>query len=114
MGISATLAAASSVPVSPPELSRPAAERLSVAERLKEVRVGVAEINAAQNRLSADGKFLIAEWVNFGGGWGWRNGGWHNGGWRNGGWGNGGWGNGGRWHNWGNGWHNWHNYWHNW
>jgi rSAM-associated Gly-rich repeat protein len=92
----------------------------SVAERLSEIRAGVSQIDVpGQKDTDLDGA-LLAEWINVGGGFGWRNGGWRNGGWGNGGWRNGGWGNGG-WHNWGNGgwgngggWHNWHNFWHNW
>jgi rSAM-associated Gly-rich repeat protein len=89
----------------------------SVAERLSDIRKAVSSSmhhNADNTVVDANGvKLTLAEWLNFGGGWGWHNGGWGNG-WHNGGWGNGwhngGWGNGG-WHNWGNGWHN---FWHNW
>jgi rSAM-associated Gly-rich repeat protein len=110
----------------------PADDAGTVAERLAAIRESgptLAEIADAPS--AAEGKVLLAQWVNFnagGGGIGWRNGGWGNGGWHNAGWGNGGWHNGGwgngGWHNWGNGgwgnggWHNWgngwHNFWHNW
>lgn len=93
----------------------------SVADRLREIRQAVSDTvhhPVASSVTDANGvQLTLAEWLNFGGGLGWRNGGWGNGGWHN--WGNGGWGNGG-WHNWGNGgwgngWHNgWHNFWHNW
>jgi len=80
----------------------------SVAERLSEIRQAVSDTlhgHADKTITHANGvKLTLAEWLNFGGGFGWHNG-WHNGGWGNGGWGNGGW------HNWGNGWHN---FWHNW
>lgn len=89
-----------------------------VADRLTEIRKAVSAAYATDpGQTDAGAKVMLAEWLNVGGGVGWRNGGWGNGGWHN--WGNGGWGNGG-WHNWGNGgWHNWgnggwHNYWHNW
>lgn len=88
-----------------------------IADRLSEIRQGVSATFQSKpvigSQAGSDVKLTLAEWLNFGGGWGWHNGGWGNGGWHNwgnGGWGNGGWGNGG-WHNWGNGWHN---YWHNW
>ena len=106
----------------------------TVAERLASIREAApTPTDIVDASSSAEGKVLLAQWVNFnagGGGIGWRNGGWGNGGWHN--WGNGGWGNGGwhnwgngggpGWHNWGNGggpgWHNWgngwHNFWHNW
>lgn len=91
----------------------------SVADRLSDIRKAVSENmqdHASKTITDANGvKLTLAEWLNFGGGFGWHNGGWGNGGWHNGGWGNGGW------HNWGNGgWHNggwgngWHNFWHNW
>jgi rSAM-associated Gly-rich repeat protein len=90
----------------------------SVADRLSEIRQAVSDTlhgRADKTAVDANGvKLTLAEWLNFGGGFGWHNGGWGNG-WHNGGWGNGGW------HNWGNGgWHNggwgngWHNFWHNW
>jgi len=89
-----------------------------VADRLSEIRKAVSSVNSTVTDDASGAKFMLAEWLNFGGGLGWHNGGWGNGGWHNwgnggwhnGGWGNGGWGNGG-WHNWGNGWHN---FWHNW
>jgi rSAM-associated Gly-rich repeat protein len=84
-----------------------------VAERLADIRKAVSGVDVT-DPANAGPRLMLAEWLNVGGGVGWRNGGWGNGGgWRNGGWGNGGWhnwGNGG-WHNWGNGWHN---FWHNW
>lgn len=80
----------------------------AVADRLSEIRSEVSSANDAVFKSPSGANLMLAEWLNFGGGFGW-----HNGGWRN--WGNGwhNWGNGG-WHNWGNGWHNWHNFWHNW
>lgn len=84
-----------------------------VADRLAGIRKAVSEMDAI-NEAKSGPTVTLAEWLNVGGGVGWRNGGWGNGGWHNGGWGNGGWhnwGNGG-WHNWGNG--GWHNFWHNW
>ena len=110
IGISSALAAQAHAPDSEPDTA-------PVAERLSEIRNGVSA--TMQNALlepQSGAKLTLADWLNFGGGMGWRNGGWGNGGWGNGGWHNGGWGNGG-WHNggWGNGgWHNWHNFWHNW
>jgi rSAM-associated Gly-rich repeat protein len=84
-----------------------------VAQRLADIRKAVSDVDMTDQANSGP-RLMLAEWLNVGGGVGWRNGGWGNGGgWRNGGWGNGGWhnwGNGG-WHNWGNGWHN---FWHNW
>jgi rSAM-associated Gly-rich repeat protein len=79
----------------------------AVANRLSEIRGAVSTLNKTAIEKSSSEKLAIAEWLNFGGGMGWRNGGWGNGGWHN--WGNG-WHNGG-WRNWGNGWHN---FWHNW
>ena len=118
LGISTALAAFA---LGQTEPSRPdgngSQQASSVAERLREIRAGVSEINVPEQNTSDLNGALLAEWLNFGGGVGWRNGGWGNGGWHNwgnGGWHNAGWGNGG-WHNWGNGgWHNWHNFWHNW
>jgi rSAM-associated Gly-rich repeat protein len=125
-GASAALATAHAKAIdassgSPADAARTVAERLAA---IREAAPTPTEIADAPS--SAEGKVLLAQWINFnggGGGIGWRNGGWGNGGWHNGGWGNGGWhnwGNGG-WHNggWGNGgWHNWgngwHNFWHNW
>jgi rSAM-associated Gly-rich repeat protein len=114
LGISSALAATQVKPeVQPP------ADNLTptpqVADRLADIRKAVSDMDAMNDRDSQP-KVMLAEWLNVGGGVGWRNGGWGNGGWHN--WGNGGWGNGG-WHNWGNGgWHNWgngwHNFWHNW
>jgi len=113
LGISAALATIQAVaaPVDP------GTKRVSsVADRLREIRAGVSELDARDSKTDDSYAALLSEWPNFrigwgNGGWGWRNGGWHNGGWGNGGWGNG-------WHNggWGNGgpWHNWHNFWHNW
>ncbi len=105
IGISSALA--SNQPQAPVDTSRHDAD---VATRLSDIRSAVSSMEARSAEQDASGpKLMIAEWVNFGGGLGWRNGGWGNGGWHN--WGNGGWGNGG----WGNGgWHNWHNFWHNW
>jgi rSAM-associated Gly-rich repeat protein len=84
-----------------------------VADRLADIRKAVSDVDIT-DPANGGPRLMLAEWLNVGGGVGWRNGGWGNGGgWRNGGWGNGGWhnwGNGG-WHNWGNGWHN---FWHNW
>src|SRR5208282_1631024 len=58
----------------------------SVAERLSEIRAGVSQIDVpGQKDTDLDGA-LLAEWINIGRGFGWRNGGWGNGGWRNGGW----------------------------
>jgi hypothetical protein len=110
LGISAALATIQAV-ASPVD---PGPKRISnVADRLREIRAGVSELDARDSKTDDSYTALLSEWPNFrvgwgNGGWGWRNGGWHNGGWRNGGWGNGGWGNGG------GPWHNWHNFWHNW
>jgi len=114
LGISAALATIQAVaaPVDPTP------KRISnVADRLREIRAGVSELDARDSKTDDSYTALLSEWPNFrvgwgNGGWGWRNGGWHNGGWRNGGWGNG-WHNGG-WGNAGGPWHNWHNFWHNW
>jgi rSAM-associated Gly-rich repeat protein len=95
-----------------------------VADRLTDIRKAVSAVNATTtSRVAPDVPLMLAEWLNFGGGFGWHNGGWGNGGWHNGGWGNGGWHNAPNWGNggWGNGWHNapnwgnggWHNFWHN-
>ena len=122
LGISAALAAVQSEPW--PAIRDGGQQTSSVAERLHEIRNGVSAMDSAAPDANAElNGALLANWLNFGGGLGWRNGGWgngggwHNGGWGNGGWHNAGWGNGG-WHNagWGNGggWHNWHNFWHNW
>jgi len=124
LGISSALASTHSELLSQ-DRTNPSERMSVVADRLREIRTGVSEMNAlAQKNPNLDSGVLVAEWINGGFGWrngGWGNGGWHNGGWGNGGWhnapgwGNGGWGNG--WHNggWGNGgWHNWHNFWHNW
>ena len=102
VGISAALAATQGQA----EATPPAANTLSVADRLSEIRASVSSVNDAVFKSPNGTPLMLADWLN--GGFGWRNGGWGNGGWRNGGWGNGGW------HNWGNGWHNWHNFWHNW
>jgi rSAM-associated Gly-rich repeat protein len=105
LGISSALAATQSHTVTPAGITTNTA---SVEQRLNEIRGAVSAAGAGTHSASG-AKLLLAEWLNFGNGLGWRNGGnWHNGGWGNGGWGNGGW------HNWGNGWHNWHNFWHNW
>ncbi len=89
-----------------------------VAERLKAIRSGVAEMapgssGSAEPGAPTDGEAAPTWWGN--GGWGRWHLGWGNGGF---GWPN--------WHNWGNGWHNWgnggwnnwnngwHNFWHNW
>ncbi|WP_446742825.1 hypothetical protein [Silvibacterium acidisoli] len=113
IGISSALAAV------PAHASETTTNAVPVADRLSEIRQAVSTSLHDQPGLPGtdkDGpKLMLASWLNFGGGWGWRNGGWrnwHNGGWGNGGWHNGGWGNGG-WGNggWGNGWHN---FWHNW
>ena len=120
LGISSALAFTHA---EPPDRTNASESASVVADRLREIRAGVSEMNAiAQKNPNPDFGVLLAEWINGGfgwcnGGWGWHNGGWHNWhNWGNGGWGNGGWGNG--WHNapnWGNGgWHNWHNFWHNW
>jgi rSAM-associated Gly-rich repeat protein len=134
LGISSALASVHSEPL-PHERSDSPKHTPAVADRLREIRSGVSEMNAlAQKSREGEPDVLMAGWLN--GGFGWRNGGWGNGGWHNwgnGGFHNGGWGNGG-WHNapnwgnggWGNGWHNapnwgnggwnnaWHNFWHNW
>jgi rSAM-associated Gly-rich repeat protein len=89
------------------EIAGNKANATAVANRLSEIRGAVSTLNKTSIEKSSSEKLAIAEWLNFGGGMGWRNGGWGNGGWRN--WGNG-WHNGG-WRNWGNGWHN---FWHNW
>jgi rSAM-associated Gly-rich repeat protein len=108
LGISAALATTQAItgPTLAPHNNR------SVADRLADIRKAVSTAKAATitPEVAPDVKLMLAEWLNFGGGLGWRNGGWHNGGWGNGGWHN--WSNGG-WHNggWGNGWHN---FWHNW
>ncbi|HEY1577609.1 MAG TPA: GrrA/OscA1 family cyclophane-containing rSAM-modified RiPP [Terracidiphilus sp.] len=106
IGISSALA---SVPVQaepvPADLT---AATISVAERLSEIRSAVSTVNNSVIDDASGAKLILADWLNFGGGFGWHNGGWHN--WGNGGWHN--WGNG--WHNWHNGWHNWHNFWRNW
>ena len=106
IGISSALAGAQ--PKQPLDNS---VQNTAVADRLSEIRSAVSKTIQPAENSTVDGKLMLAEWLNFGGGMGWRNGGWGNGGWGNGGWHN--WGNGG-WHNWGNGWHNWHNFWHNW
>jgi rSAM-associated Gly-rich repeat protein len=139
LGISSALASVHSDALPKEPNSTP--DRMpAVADRLREIRSGISEMNAlAQKGDSSDPLVLEAVWLNAGFGWrngGWGNGGWHNwgnGGWHNGGWGNGGWhnapswGNGGGWGNggWPNGWHNaptwgnggwnnaWHNFWHN-
>jgi rSAM-associated Gly-rich repeat protein len=119
LGISAALAALSAGQTEPLQADRTGGQQTSsVAERLREIRAGISEMDVSrQGNEDLDG-VLLAEWINFGGGVGWRNGGWGNGGWHNAGWGNGGWRNGGwgngGWHNAGPGWHNWHNFWHNW
>jgi|SRR5271170_1785702 len=116
LGISVALAALAAGQTEPLPAEKTGSEQVaSVAERLREIRAGVSQIDVpGQKSTDLDGA-LLAEWINIGRGFGWRNGGWRNGGWGNGGWhnwGNGGWRNGG----WGNGggWHNWHNFWHNW
>jgi rSAM-associated Gly-rich repeat protein len=110
LGISAALATTQAI--NEPVHASPRADAPSVAERLTNIRKAFSEVKPTiKSEAAPDVKLMLAEWLNFGGGLGWRNGGWHN--WGNGGWGNGGWhnwGNGG-WHNWGNGWHN---FWHNW
>jgi rSAM-associated Gly-rich repeat protein len=86
-------------------------DKMSIADRLSEIRTAVSSVNDTAVKSPSGAQVTLAEWLNVGRGFGWRNGGWGNGGWHN--WGNGGWhnwGNGG-WHNWGNGWHN---FWHNW
>lgn len=117
LGLSSALAATQARAETPAELM-PAA---NVADRLSAIRTAVSTADLQVNPdLVSGAKLVVANWLNFGGGLGWRNGGWHNwgNGWHN--WGNGGWGNGwhnGGWHNggWGIGWHNgWHNFWHNW
>ncbi|WP_158749638.1 GrrA/OscA1 family cyclophane-containing rSAM-modified RiPP [Acidobacterium sp. S8] len=113
IGISAALAATSAHAESS---AIPTTSKISVAERLSEIRTAISSVNSNIVKGPSGANLMLAEWLNVGRGFGWRNGGWGNGGWHNGGWGNGGWhnwGNGG-WHNWGNGWHNWHNFWHNW
>jgi len=114
LGASTILASAHATAVRPSTATATdehAVER-DVASRLADIRSAIAtdltETKPDGNKASR----LILAWMNFGGGFGWRNGGWRN--WGNG-WHN--WGNG--WHNWGNGWHNWgnggwHNFWHNW
>ena len=91
----------------------PAVHTTPVADRLREIRKAVSAASLSDlDQREPKVPLQLAEWLNVGGGVGWRNGGWGNGGWHN--WGNGGWhnwGNGGGWHNWGNGWHN---FWHNW
>lgn len=105
LGISSALAAVQARAEAHSANIAPAAN--SVAERLYDIRSAVSSANNNLVESVSGAKLLLADWLNFGGGW--RNGGWRNGGWHNGGWGNGGW------HNWGNGWHNgWHNFWHNW
>ena len=84
-----------------------------VAERLRAIRAGVAELAQEQDSAGSaapavrEEALAIPTW--------WGNGGW--GRWHMG-WGNGGFGWPNGWHNWGNGWHNWgngwHNFWHNW
>jgi rSAM-associated Gly-rich repeat protein len=116
LGISSALAATQVRPEPAPLAS--GLTPTHVADRLADIRKAVSDMDVT-NEAKSGPTVMLAEWLNVGGGVGWRNGGWGNGGgWRNGGWGNGGWGNGG-WHNWGNGgWHNWgngwHNFWHNW
>jgi rSAM-associated Gly-rich repeat protein len=108
LGISSALAATQVKPEPTPTNSL--TPTIQVADRLADIRKAVSAMDPNQD---SSPKVMLAEWLNVGGGVGWRNGGWGNGGWHNGGWGNGGWhnwGNGG-WHNWGNGWHN---FWHNW
>jgi rSAM-associated Gly-rich repeat protein len=112
LGISSALAATQVKPEATP--ANTLTPTTQVADRLADIRKAVSAMDRPDDFAP---KVMLAEWLNFGGGVGWRNGGWGNGGWHN--WGNGGWGNGG-WHNWGNGgWHNWgnggwHNFWHNW
>jgi rSAM-associated Gly-rich repeat protein len=84
-----------------------------VAERLRAIRAGVAELTTPPDGAGSaavpagDAAAATPTW--------WGNGGW--GRWHMG-WGNGGFGWPNGWHNWGNGWHNWgngwHNFWHNW
>jgi rSAM-associated Gly-rich repeat protein len=105
LGISSVLAAPQAQAETP---AGNTADATAVANRLSDIRSAVSAVNNRVIEKSSSEKLLLAEWLNFGGGMGWRNGGWGNGGWHNGGWGNGGW------HNWNNGWHNWHNFWHNW
>lgn len=114
LGISSALAATQVRPEPAPLASGLAPTH--VADRLADIRRAVSDMDGI-NEAKSGPTVMLAEWLNVGGGVGWRNGGWgngggwHNGGWGNGGWHNGGWGNGG-WHNWGNG--GWHNFWHNW
>ena len=114
LGISSALATTQADAETTSPVGAPIA--VTVANRLSDIRKAVSLVNASTvENPGAGPDLMLAEWLNVGGGFGWRNGGWHNGGWRNwgnGGWHNGGWGNGG----WGNGgWHNgWHNFWHNW
>jgi rSAM-associated Gly-rich repeat protein len=120
LGISSALAATQVRPE--PNPTATGLTPTHVADLLADIRKAVSGMDVI-NAAKSGPMVMLAEWLNVGGGVGWRNGGWGNGGgWRNGGWGNGGnWGNGG-WHNagWGNGgWHNWgnggwHNFWHNW
>lgn len=112
LGISSALASTHASAPGTEDAGKLPPQPVQVADQLKNIREQVSALQAeAQEPPEGTPKLLLAKWVNFGGGWGWRNGGWRNGGWGNGGWHN--WGNGG-WHNWGNGWHNWHNFWHNW
>lgn len=117
IGISAALAA---TPVHAEAPANTTTDQVLVAERLSEIRTAVSSVGNNVIKSPSGVNLMLAEWLNVGRGFGWRNGGWRNGGWGNGGWHNGGWGNGGwhnwgnGWHNWGNGWHNWHNFWHNW
>jgi rSAM-associated Gly-rich repeat protein len=117
LGISSALAATQVRPETTPLNQDPPTTK--VADRLADIRKAVSSVNVDDPDKGGPA-VMLAEWLNVGGGLGWRNGGWGNGGWHNwgNGWHNGGWHNGG-WHNWGNGgWHNWgngwHNFWHNW
>jgi rSAM-associated Gly-rich repeat protein len=104
LGISSALAAMQAHAETPVGL---ATNATLVADRLSEIRSAVSLVNSTATESVSGAKLMLADWLNVGGGLGWRNGGWGNGGWHNAAnWGNGGWGNGG--------WHNWHNFWHNW
>ena len=126
LGVSAILASAQAMPSKKADDKAADPLKPDVAARLQEIR---SSVSALDGQAPVEADFLLAQWVNIGGGggagigWrngGWGNGGWGNGGWRNAGWANGGWGNGGWRNGWGNGprppWGNggWHNFWHNW
>jgi len=87
IGISSALAASQ-----PRQIADTRPSDTSVADRLSSIRAEVSKSIQTPSDQASNPKLMLAEWLNVGGGIGWRNGGWGNGGWGNGGW-----------HNWGNG-----------